>query len=137
MDAQQNHTRLEIPCSEDDMDFLRQKYAQQNKLFRIFCYLIIFIALVFPFVPSKYKPHNALVDIMSYHVAVLAVIGAFLAAMVSNYYFLIYRLKKDITEGKKIVLTATLLKRGKVSTGGMYIIILLWRVCLIHWQGTW
>lgn len=102
--SHQRVSREEVPCTEDDIYFLKQKYLQQKKFFRIFCYLIVVVALVFPFIPSKYKPHNALVDIMSYPLAILSVLGAFLIVMVSNYYFLIYRLKKDIREGKKVLL---------------------------------
>jgi hypothetical protein len=115
---QRGITREEVPCTEDDIYLLRQKYAQQKKYFRIFWYIIIFIALVFPFVPSKYKPHNAMVDIMSYPMAIISIIGVFLIVMVWNYYFLIYRLKMDITEARKIVLTSYVAKRKESKYRG-------------------
>jgi hypothetical protein len=115
---QRGITREEVPCTEDDIYLLKQKYVQQKKYFRISCYIIIIIAFVFPFVPSKYKPHNAMIDIMSYPVAIISVIGVFLIVLAWNYYFLIYRLKRDITEARKIVLTSYVAKRKESKYRG-------------------
>lgn len=74
-------TREEALCSEDDIYLLKDKLAGNKKLFRIFWYIIIAIALIFPFLPSKYKPHNAMVDIMSYPMAIVYIIGVFAIVM--------------------------------------------------------
>lgn len=111
-------TREEALCTEDDIYLLKEKHAGNKKLFRIFWYIIIAIALIFPFLPSKYKPHNAMVDIMSYPMAIVYIIGVFAIVMAWNYYFLIHRVKKDITAGKKIILTSYISKQTESKYKG-------------------
>lgn len=110
--------REERQCSQDDMLILQHKYSQNKMFFRIISVIIIVIAIFFPFVPSKYKPHNAMVDIMSYPIAILCILGVFIISLSANYYFLIYKLKKDLSVGKKIVLNSFIAKRKESKYRG-------------------
>lgn len=103
--------RLEEPLTKEDALSLSKKYKKNKTVFKAACYIMLFIALVIPFLPGKYKPHDAMIDIMSYPAAVISILAVFAIVILWNYYYLLYRLKKDIDEGKKITMTSYITQR--------------------------
>lgn len=109
-------------CSSADIEKIKLQLTRSKTSLKVAAGIGIILSLLLPFLPPKYKGGKSMLDLMSYPEAVLGILAVFGIVFACAYYTLVYRLKQDVKEGKKILLSTRVVdkRKGKYRPGAYY-----------------
>ncbi len=103
-----------LPCSDSELKFLEEELKAIKQNLFIGAVFAVFVAFIVPWFKASRTHGKAMVDYLSYPLAVAAVLLVLAIILAAYYYLTAPKIKKDLKEKTKLIFKAAIIKKESV-----------------------